>query len=213
MFPHVLRLLQIKARSSCRVLSSSCPARHTPALKYHKAEADICWERKKIKKKMLEKKLQLLFQNTLRPHVQICLCLSPLHCFLLPLGSSSNVSHGPGGLCTMSSLPTWTAPLTLLSPLTLVLSAANTLDGPLCLHEPGLGSPSTWVGNAPAPPISLAARLTEQTPCVGYSMCSLGRLPGSHDLAPCSGTSQQPLGLSFPSVTCRTLCCVLVLCL
>lgn len=81
------------------------------------------------------------------------------------------------------------------------------------LREPGLGSPGAWVGNAPAPPVSLAAWLTEQTPRVGYSMCSLGRLPGSHDLAPCSGTSQQPLGLSFPSVTCRTLCCVLVLCL
>lgn len=49
----MLGLLQIKARGFCRVLSFYCPGHPTPILKYHKAESDTCWERRKIKKKML----------------------------------------------------------------------------------------------------------------------------------------------------------------
>lgn len=65
---------------------------------------------------------------------------SPLNCFLLPPGSSSNVSHSVGGFSMTSSLPNSSVPLSSLSPLSqtpwIVLCACS---------KPGLGSSNTLV--------------------------------------------------------------------
>lgn len=102
-------------------VSSYYPASNTSPPKDWKAQSDIFLKRQKIKKKLLDRKkkkkgLNCYFKILSGPECKCTCVTAPLNCFLLPLESSSNASHGLGGFCLISSLLPSASSLIPLSP-------------------------------------------------------------------------------------------------
>lgn len=137
------------------------------------------------------------FQNTLRPHVQICCGMSPHNYSLLPFGSSSRISPGLGGHPLLQ----------LLSPHS--LSVLDLPESPRCLQSawPG-GSKHTGLGLECSPPTPLPTWPTAGTLQVWIEYAFLRWLPWSwQGLVPLFwGLTRY---LSFPAHHTEELCCAL----